>query len=58
MNLSLEFGGKVDVKAILDFIDNGGGNLILAASPNIGDAIRELGMLAFEKIIANFSIED
>jgi oligosaccharyltransferase complex subunit beta len=37
-----EFGGSVDVSAITAFID-GGGNVLVAGSSNIGDAIRDLG---------------
>lgn len=37
-----EFGGSLNVRAITDFID-GGGNVLVAASPSIGDPIRELG---------------
>ncbi|KAK3803667.1 hypothetical protein RRG08_023381 [Elysia crispata] len=36
-----EFGGSVDVSAITNFID-GGGNVLIAASSNIGDPMREL----------------
>ena len=36
-----EFGGSVDVPAITSFID-GGGNVLVAASSNIGEAIRDL----------------
>ena len=36
-----EFGGSLSVSAITDFIDNGG-NVLVAASSNVGDAIREL----------------
>lgn len=36
-----EFGGNVNVQAITDFIDNGG-NVLVAANSNVGDAIREL----------------
>jgi oligosaccharyltransferase complex subunit beta len=36
-----EFGGSVDVQAITNFID-GGGNVLVAASSNIGEAIRDL----------------
>jgi oligosaccharyltransferase complex subunit beta len=36
-----EFGGSVDVQAITNFID-GGGNVLVAASSNIGEPIREL----------------
>lgn len=37
-----EFGGAIDVNAITNFID-GGGNVLVAASSNIGEAIRDLG---------------
>ncbi|KAK7476524.1 hypothetical protein BaRGS_00032204 [Batillaria attramentaria] len=36
-----EFGGNVDVPAITNFID-GGGNVLVAASSDIGDPLREL----------------
>jgi len=36
-----EFGGTIDVAAIINFID-GGGNVLLAANSNIGEPIREL----------------
>lgn len=36
-----EFGGSLNVQAITDFIDNGG-NMLVAASSNVGDVIREL----------------
>ncbi|XP_061197195.1 dolichyl-diphosphooligosaccharide--protein glycosyltransferase 48 kDa subunit-like isoform X3 [Saccostrea echinata] len=36
-----EFGGSIDVAAITNFID-GGGNVLVAASSDIGDPIREL----------------
>ncbi|BFZ23263.1 hypothetical protein BsWGS_26302 [Bradybaena similaris] len=36
-----EFGGSIDVAAITSFID-GGGNVLIAASSNIGDPVREL----------------
>merc|ERR1712121_596949 len=36
-----EFGGSVDVSAITSFID-GGGNVLIAASSDIGDPMREL----------------
>ena len=36
-----EFGGSVDVPAITSFID-GGGNVLVAASSSIGEAIRDL----------------
>lgn len=37
-----EFGGAIDVQAIASFID-GGGNVLVAANSNIGEAIRDLG---------------
>jgi len=37
----IEFGGSVDVPAITSFID-GGGNVLVAASSNIGEGIRDL----------------
>lgn len=39
-----EFGGTVDVNAIIDFIDNGGGNVLVTASSEVGDILRDLGM--------------
>lgn len=36
-----EFGGSISVQAITDFIDNGG-NILVAANSNVGDAVREL----------------
>ncbi|KAH7729846.1 dolichyl-diphosphooligosaccharide-protein glycosyltransferase subunit isoform 1 [Aphelenchoides avenae] len=36
-----QFGGSIDVKEITQFVD-GGGNVLVAASSNIGDAIRDL----------------
>lgn len=36
-----EFGGSVSVESIAEFID-GGGNVLVSASSNVGDAIREL----------------
>ncbi len=39
-----EFGGTIDVAAILDFIDNGVGNVFVAASSEVGDVLRDLGM--------------
>ena len=39
-----EFGGTIDVNAIVDFIDNGGGNVLVAASSEVGDILRDLGM--------------
>ncbi|GBM62824.1 Dolichyl-diphosphooligosaccharide--protein glycosyltransferase subunit [Araneus ventricosus] len=36
-----EFGGNLNVKAITDFID-AGGNVLIGASSNVGDLIREL----------------
>ena len=41
MEIRIEFGGNVNVQAITDFIDNGG-NVLVAANSNVGDAIREL----------------
>jgi len=37
-----EFGGSIDVASITGFID-GGGNVLVAGSSNIGDALRDLG---------------
>ena len=37
----IEFGGNINVQAITDFIDRGG-NVLVAANSNVGDAIREL----------------
>ena len=39
-----EFGGTIDVNAITDFIDNGNGNVLVAASSEVGDVLRDLGM--------------
>ena len=39
-----EFGGNVDVQAITDFVDNGKGNVLVAASSAVGDILRDLGM--------------
>ena len=39
-----EFGGTIDANAIVDFIDNGGGNVLVAASSEVGDILRDLGM--------------
>lgn len=36
-----EFGGKLNTPAITDFVDNGG-NLLVAGSSNIGEALRDL----------------
>ena len=36
-----EFGGSISVTGIAEFIDNGG-NVLIATSPNVGDAIRDL----------------
>uniref|UniRef100_A0A1I8HV75 Dolichyl-diphosphooligosaccharide--protein glycosyltransferase 48 kDa subunit n=1 Tax=Macrostomum lignano TaxID=282301 RepID=A0A1I8HV75_9PLAT len=36
-----EFGGKLNTPAISDFVDNGG-NLLVAGSSSIGEAVREL----------------
>lgn len=38
-----EFGGTVDVSSITDFIDNGKGNVLVAASSEVGDVVRDLG---------------
>ncbi|KAH9521673.1 hypothetical protein DERF_005309 [Dermatophagoides farinae] len=38
-----EFGGNINTQAITEFIDNGG-NLLVAANENVGDAIRELAV--------------
>lgn len=38
-----EFGGTIDVSAISDFIDNGGGNVLVAASSDVGDVLRDVG---------------
>lgn len=38
-----EFGGTVDVESIVDFIDNGQGNVLVAASSEVGDVLRDLG---------------
>ena len=38
-----EFGGTIDVSTISDFIDNGGGNVLVAASSDVGDVLRDLG---------------
>lgn len=38
-----EFGGNIDVKAITDFIDNGG-NVLVAASSEIGEVLRDLAL--------------
>ena len=38
-----EFGGMIDIAAITDFIDNGGGNVLVAASSEVGDVLRDLG---------------
>jgi len=37
-----EFGGKIDVATLITFVDEGG-NVLIAASSKIGEAIRELG---------------
>ena len=39
-----DFGGTIDVNAITDFVDNGGGNVLVAASAEVGDILRDLGM--------------
>ncbi len=38
-----EFGGTIDVESITDFIDNGQGNVLMAASSEVGDVLRDLG---------------
>ena len=38
-----EFGGTIDIASITDFIDNGGGNILVAASSEVGDVLRDLG---------------
>ncbi|KAI2798591.1 hypothetical protein RDWZM_004545 [Blomia tropicalis] len=38
-----EFGGSINVQSITDFIDNGG-NVLVTANENVGDAIRELAV--------------
>lgn len=40
---TIEFGGNINTQAITEFIDNGG-NLLVAANENVGDAIRELAV--------------
>jgi oligosaccharyltransferase complex subunit beta len=37
-----EFGGSIDVSAITNFID-GGGNVLVAGSSSVGEAVRDLG---------------
>lgn len=37
-----EFGGSIDVNALTNFVD-GGGNVLVAASSKIGEAIRDFG---------------
>lgn len=37
-----EFGGSIDVNALTNFVD-GGGNVLVAASSNIGEAVRDFG---------------
>ena len=39
-----EFGGAIDVNTITDFVDNGEGNVLVAASNEVGDILRDLGM--------------
>ncbi len=39
-----EFGGMINVNAITDFIDNGGRNVLIAASTEVGDILRDVGM--------------
>ena len=38
-----EFGGSVDLPALTDFVDNGG-NILVAASSEIGDILRDFAM--------------
>lgn len=38
-----EFGGAIDVASITDFIDNGQGNVLVAASSEVGDILRDFG---------------
>ena len=38
-----EFGGTIDVESITDFIDNGQGNVLVAASSEVGDVLRDVG---------------
>lgn len=38
-----EFGGTIDVSSIADFVDNGQGNVLVAASSEVGDVLRDLG---------------
>ena len=38
-----EFGGTIDVSTISDFIDNGRGNVLVAASSEVGEVLRDLG---------------
>lgn len=38
-----EFGGNIDLAALTDFIDNGG-NILVAASSNVGDILRDFAM--------------
>ncbi len=38
-----EFGGSVDLNALADFVDNGG-NVLVAASSEIGDILRDFAM--------------
>lgn len=40
---SKEFGGNINTQVITEFIDNGG-NVLVAANENVGDAIRELAV--------------
>lgn len=38
----LEFGGRLNVDVLVNFIDDGG-NIVVVANSNIGEAVRELG---------------
>lgn len=38
-----EFGGTIDVTSITDFVDNGQGNVLVAASSEVGDILRDFG---------------
>jgi len=38
-----EFGGTIDVSTISDFIDNGRGNVLVAASSDVGEVLRDFG---------------
>lgn len=40
LTASLEFGGYVNVKALTDFVD-WGGNVLVAGSPEVGEAVKD-----------------